>query len=220
MSFVALHRGEATSLASDVYWLDRDDATRCADAVRLLERLDRVAAARDAELQAARAAALAEGREAGRREAIAEAAPRLAAAWERAALNAAADLDALRSALVALSLEVVRRIAGELGPAAVLAAIAEHAARELLGSAAAVVRVHPEVAAAVRERLVPDRGTDAARPATAVLEVRADPALGLWDCIFETAAGRRLAGLPLQLERLAAAWQASAAVPPVAEAAR
>jgi flagellar biosynthesis/type III secretory pathway protein FliH len=198
MSFVALHRGAHTSLASDTVWLEADEVTQVAHAQALLERLDRLVAARTSELAAAREQGLAEGRECGRREALAAVAPKLIDAWDQAARSAAADLDALRGALVTLSLQVVQRIAGELGPAALIASIAEQAAEALLPASAAVVRVHPEVAAAVRERIAPAPG---------VLEVRADPGLGRFDCVFDTPAGQRLAGLPAQLERLAAVWQ-------------
>ena len=46
--------------------------------------------------------------------------------------------------------------------------------------------------------------------APGVLDVRADPELGRFDCAFDTPAGQRLAGLPAQLERLASVWKESA----------
>jgi type III secretion protein L len=198
MTFLALHASRQTSLATDRLWLTADDVSACQDARALLQRLEQLLASREAELAAARDRALAEGRAEGRREALAQEAARLWDAWDAAARSARADVDTLRKALVALSLQVVQRIAGELGPPAVMAAVAAQAARDLLPDSAAVVRVHPDVAAAVRERI-------GALPG--VLEVRADATLGRCDCALDTAAGQRLAGLPMQLERLAAAWR-------------
>ena len=198
MTFLALHASRQTSLATDRLWLSADDISACQDARALLQRLEQLVATREAELTAARASAVAEGRTEGRREALAQEAARLWDAWDSAARSAQVDLATLREALVALSLQVVQRIASELGPQAVMAAIAEQAARELLPDSAAVIRVHPDVAAAVRERI-------GALPG--VLEVRADATLGRCDCALETPAGQRLAGLPAQLERLAAVWR-------------
>lgn len=198
MTFLALHAGRQASLATDRLWLSADEVSACQDARALLQRLEHLVGRREAELAAARDAAVAEGRAEGRREALAQEAARLWDAWDAAARSARADVDTLREALVALSLQVVQRIAAELGPAAVVAAIAAQAARDLLPDSAAIVRVHPDVAAAVRERI-------GALPG--VLEVRADATLGRCDCALDTVAGQRLAGLPVQLERLAAAWR-------------
>ena len=153
-----------------------DELSACEDARVLLQRLEQLVARREAELASAREHAVAEGREQGRREALAQEAARLWDAWDAAARSAQVDLDTLREALVALSLQVVQRIASDLGPAAVMAAIAEQAARALPG----------------------------------VLEVRADASLGRVDCTLSTPAGQRLAGLPAQLDRLAAQWRDSA----------
>ena len=200
MSFLALHSSRQTSLATDRLWLSADELSACEDARVLLQRLELLVARREAEQAAAREQAVAEGRDQGRREALAQEAARLWDAWDAAARSAQVDLHTLRGALVALSLQVVQRIATELGPAAVMAAIAEQAARELLPDSATIVRVHPDVAAAVRERI-------GALPG--VLEVRADASLGRCDCALSTPAGQRLAGLPAQLDRLAAVWRDS-----------
>lgn len=193
MSFVALHRGAVTSLATDQLWLDGDDVTHVERALQLLERLDALVAMRETELAAAREAAHAQGLAEGREQALATVGPRLWDAWDQAARQAGADQHELRRAVVTLALRVVQRIAADLGPASVVAALAEQAAESLVPDSAAVVRVHPDVAAAVRARVAASPG---------VLEVKGDATLGRWDCAFDTPAGRVLAGLPLQLERV------------------
>lgn len=195
MSYLALHRGSATSLATDQRWLSGDEFSHCSRSIDLLARLEQLAATRSAELQAAHDAAVANGLAAGRRDALLQEAPRLWDAWDQAARSAQADVQALRAALVQLSLQVVQHIATELAPPDVLRALAARAAEALLPDSAAVVRVHPELAAAVRERV-------AAMPG--VLEVRGDAQLGRFDCVFDSPAGQLLAGLQQQLARLSA----------------
>jgi len=193
MTYLALHRSDSTSLASNQLWLSEGELTRADTARELLERLRAVLASRQAELAAAREQAQQEGYAAGHRAALEAVAPRLADAWDQAARSAAADIQQLRQALLTLSLQVVQRVAEGLAPADVVAALAVRAAESLLPDSAAVVRVHPDVAAAVRQRL---------RGSAGVLDVRGDPELGPLDCAFDTPAGQLLAGLQVQLSRL------------------
>ena len=207
MRFLAVHRHANTSLATSRLWLTADEVSGCESVQALLQRLERLTTEREAELTAARTQAVAEGREQGRREALASVAPRLLDAWDQAARSAAADAQALRAALVTLSLQVVQRIAAELAPADVVTALARRASESLLPDSAAVLRVHPDVAAAVRERMLATAGTPLTHAVSGILDVRADPHLGRFDCAFDTAAGQLLAGLPAQLARLAAQLQ-------------
>ena len=220
MRFLAVHRSANTSLATNRLWLTADEVSGCESVQGLLQRLERLTTERDAELSAARAQAAAEGREQGRSEALASVAPRLLDAWDQAARSAAADAQALRAALVTLSLQVVQRISVELGPAEVVTALARRASESLLPDSAAVLRVHPDVATAVRARMLATPGGSTAplkepglttsgltNSVSGILEVRGDPQLGRFDCAFDTAAGQLLAGLPAQLARLAAQLQ-------------
>ena len=225
MRFLAVHRSANTSLATNRLWLTADEVSGCESVQGLLQRLERLTTERDAELSAARAQAAAEGREQGRSEALASGAPRLLDAWDQAARSAAADAQALRAALVTLSLQVVQRISVELGPAEVVTALARRASESLLPDSAAVLRVHPDVATAVRARMFAAPGGSTAplkepglttsglttsgltNSVSGILEIRGDPQLGRFDCAFDTAAGQLLAGLPAQLARLAAQLQ-------------
>ena len=220
MRFLAVHRSANTSLATNRLWLTADEVSGCESVQGLLQRLERLTTERDAELSAARAQAVAEGREQGRNEALASVAPRLLDAWDQAARSAAADAQALRAALVTLSLQVVQRISVELGPAEVVTALARRASESLLPESAAVLRVHPDVATAVRARMLAAPGGSTAplkepglttsgltNSVSGILDVRGDPQLGRFDCAFDTAAGQLLAGLPAQLARLAAQLQ-------------
>jgi type III secretion protein L len=207
MSFVAVHRAKNTSLSTDQVWLSGDDWSALDCARELLQRLEQISQTREAELAQARAAARAEGHaqglKEGRDEALKNESQRLWDAWQQAAAGAQAEAQALREALVTLSLQVVQHITAELAPADVVAALARRASESLLPPRAAVLRVHPELADAVRERLQHNNNG-------ATLDVRADARLRWQDCEFDTPAGQLLAGVQAQLGRVGAAMQGGA----------
>ena len=98
---------------------------------------------------------------------------------------------------------MVQHITEQLAPADVLAALARRASEQLLPPRTAVVRVHPQLADAVRERLLNAN-------AGSTLEVRADARMRWQDCEFDTPAGQLLAGVQAQLGRVGAAMQGAA----------
>jgi type III secretion protein L len=203
MTFFAVHRGQHTSLATDDLWLSADDFSHASNAAALLARLEQLCTAREAEQRDALEQARAAGHAQGRAEALASVAPRLIDAWDHASRSAQADVHALRGLVTALAVRVTERLAQDLAPADVVSALARRASENLLPDTAAVLRVHPDVAQAVRERVAKP---PAQHSPTAVFEVRADAALGPLDCVFETPAGTLLAGLRDQLTQVMRGW--------------
>ena len=157
----------------------------------------RARAAADAE------AAVADGHSAGHAAGYAEgrSATMAEASAELLALTGRADADRarVRNDVSQLALEVVRRIAGEIGEADTVAALASRAAADLLPDAVATVRVRPEALEATAARLAGNRG----------LTVIADPALAFGDCLIETPLGISHAGLDIQLAAVERAWSAA-----------
>ena len=170
----------------------RDAAAALAGATAL-----RGAAAADAAAAAAdgHTAGLAAGYGEGRAAAMAEVSAELLALTGRAD----ADRARLRNDVSQLALEVVRRIAGEIGEADTVAALAGRAAADLLPDAIATVRVRPEALDATASRLAGNRG----------LTIIADPALAFGDCLIETPLGISHAGLDIQLAAVERAWSAA-----------
>ena len=170
----------------------RDAAAALAEAVGL-----RGAAAADAAAVAAdgHTAGLAAGYGEGRAAAMAEVSAELLALTGRAD----ADRARVRNDVSQLALEVVRRIAGEIGEADTVAALASRAAADLLPDAIATVRVRPEALEATAARLAGNRG----------LTVIADPTLAFGDCLIETPLGISHAGLDIQLAAVERAWSAA-----------
>jgi flagellar biosynthesis/type III secretory pathway protein FliH len=193
MSFYLIAAAPGAVLLTDQALIRREDiaaARNAAELVALAEaRLEDVDAYRAAQAEAGRAEGFRIGCEEGRALAAREAAETVARLHE----EMQHVREQLRAATGRLALDVVRRIAVELGPEATLAALAERAVREVLPDAPITVHVAPASVGAVTTRLW---------PIGAAIEVQADETLAPSDCIIETAAGRSHAGLEVQLAAL------------------
>ncbi len=103
-----------------------------------------------------------------------------------------------------LALEVVRRLAGELGAEAMVLGLAREALASPEAAGASTVRVHPEIADAVARALSPPDSLQTPHDARPRALVRADASLSLFGCVLETPLGSIDAGLEAQLGRLSA----------------
>ncbi|MFM1990868.1 MAG: hypothetical protein RJA99_3825 [Pseudomonadota bacterium] len=139
-----------------------------------------------------------EGLEQGRVQAERDASRRLAESLAELDATLRAERAAREAAVVELALAVVARIAGELGDATVVAALARRAITDLDPESPVRLRVHPSVAAAVAAAPAADAGPP-------VLEVLADPGLQPLDCEIESDEGVVEAGLEVQLDAVRAA---------------
>jgi flagellar biosynthesis/type III secretory pathway protein FliH len=121
----------------------------------------------------------------------------------------------MRAQLTELAVAVVERIAPALGVERVVPQLASEAVRQLPLEPNLVVRVHPDVAEATRQRLASEGLALGAGGAT--FEVVGAPEFGAFDCVIETEGGVVRAGLNEQLEKiriiLASAQQDSAPIP-------
>ena len=151
------------------------------------------AAAKSAGHAAGHEAGMTEGRDA----AAAEAREKLFAMT----MALSAERARLRADVSSLALQVVRRIAGEIGDEAMVVALAAKATDELLPDESATVRVSPEAFATVQAKL-------RTRPS---LTVVGDASVGANDCLIETPLGISHAGLDVQLAAVERAWAQAAA---------
>jgi flagellar biosynthesis/type III secretory pathway protein FliH len=161
----------------------------------LVDQANRAVQALDAELEAERAAARAQGLAEGRSDAL----DQFAAAT--AALQAARDqlAERMRGQITELAVAVVERIAPALGADRLVPMLVGEAVRQLAFEPNLVVRVHPDVAEATRERLSGDGLGLGGTPTT---EVVATPEFGEFDCVIETDGGVVRAGLREQLDQV------------------
>lgn len=193
MTYLLIASAPGAALLTDQPVIPREDAAQIETAAELVAlaqaRLAVVEDYRTAQGQAGHAEGFSAGYEEGRALAAREAAEivaRLHGEMEAARAQ-------MRSATGRLALDVVRRIATELGPEATLAALTERAVRDVLPDAPITVHVAPASVGAVTTRLW---------PIGVPIEVQSDETLAPGDCIIETAAGRSHAGLEVQLAAL------------------
>lgn len=196
MSYVLLHADHHGTVLADDPLVPAAEVGAVREAAALLAEARAMRDATEAETTGARARAFdaghAEGLEQGR-VAAAEAAN---AAMLRLTADAQAAEARRQGEVARLAIEVLRRIAGDLGEPVVIAALAERAAASVGNDTDAVVRVPPDALEVVRARL-------GERPG---LSVEADPAIAGTDCVVETSLGSVHAGLETQLAAIERAW--------------
>lgn len=196
MSFLVLHADRLATALTDDPLVPAADVGRVQDALALFAEAGDLRQGAEEAIQAARAAAHAEGFAAGHEQGLAAAETERQAELFRIALRDSELQRERQKDIARLALEVVRRIAGELDDGVMVAGLAERAAAQLAPDSVAVVRVAPAAAEVVRARL----------KARAGLSVEADPLLGDQDCVIETALGRTHAGLDTQLAQIERMW--------------
>lgn len=194
MTFHLITSSPSSALLVDRAVIPRDEVQSLYDATALLARAEARLAEVDRMREAGRAAGHAVGHEEGHAGGLAKAQAETAEAMTRMHLDLEAERARLRESTGRLALDVVRRIAAEIGPEATLAALAERAVRDMLPAEPITVRVAPSNAGAVSARLW---------PIGAAIEVTGDDAIDADDCVIETTAGRTHAGLEIQLAALA-----------------
>ncbi|MBU6272118.1 MAG: hypothetical protein KGQ67_12500 [Betaproteobacteria bacterium] len=196
MSRLTLFRSPEFSLVADRALIKRDEVSAVDDTVGMLRRVARLREALDAECETLRARAADEGRAQGLAEVRAEFAAAVAAAAASADRALAQEQAAMQARVVHLAMAVVDRIAGQLGPVAVVGGIAARALEELEPAASVRVRVAAELVEAVRQGLVGEHPR---------VQVVAGEGLGAFDCEIDTGGGLIEAGLPVQLAAVRAA---------------
>jgi flagellar biosynthesis/type III secretory pathway protein FliH len=105
----------------------------------------------------------------------------------------------MQDSVAQLAVQIVRKIAENLGPAETVAALAATASRELLTGGWLVVQVHPSVLEIVEANLAYLQNDP---EIVCRVEIRADESLKPFDCLLETEFGTTVAGLDGQLESL------------------
>ncbi|QNA86391.1 hypothetical protein G4G27_22210 [Sphingomonas sp. So64.6b] len=193
MSYVVLHADAFTTAATDDPVVSAGDVDRFGDVAALLAG---TAALRNTTEQAV-AAARAEGFEAGRAEGVRAGEDDVRAEWLRLAVRDGEIRRERQAEIAQLALAVVRRIAGDVGAAEMVAGLAERATATIAPDDGATVRVAPAMVDIVRVRFDGRAG----------ILVEGDATLTNTDCIIETALGQVRAGLDVQLSAIEHAWR-------------
>jgi flagellar biosynthesis/type III secretory pathway protein FliH len=184
--------------------LDAGSLPVVADAVAILRRLQILREAAVSSAAAARAQALEQGLKEAHSVAQAQAREAIAgmAAHFEAALRT--ERERLREREVDLALAIVGRIARDLGPAPLIAALARTAIAELDVAQPLRVRVPPDLAPAIAEALhpVPTADGRAGAMGPRSIEVVADERLQGFDCEIDQGDAILDAGLGTQLQAI------------------
>jgi type III secretion protein L len=192
--FVLIRADAASTLLRDDPIVRAGDVPVLAEAERLLAS---ATALRDDARRAsedAADAARAEGYAAGHAEGLAAGSAEIRDELLRLAGADAERAAAQRGDLARLALEVIRRIAAELGAPEMVAALADRAAAAVAPDTPLTVRVPPAALARTRERV------------RAHATVEPDETLGATDCVLVTPLGEVRAGLETQLAQLGKQW--------------
>lgn len=205
MSFLLWQRDSDLAIASARLVLRADEVPQLLQAQQLRDELDTLRREQAARVEAACAAARAEGLASGLEQGRRDARDELAGAIASIAHTAADERARLRDDVAALALQVVRKLMGQGSVDARLAALAAVAAREMLPAQSLTLVVHPDRCAAVRAALA-QRADSAVSEPVPDFEVRGDERCAADDCRIETEFGSADASLEAQLVRLAAAW--------------
>lgn len=201
MSFIVLHADRfATALTEDPV-IPAADVPLLNSVVDLLDEAHKLHSDAGRQADAARREAREQGYAAGHGEGLEAARAEIRAELFALAMRDGEERRRQRGEIASLALEVVRRIAGEIGGPALVAGLAERATAALVPETVATVRVAPAHVDDVAARL-------AARPG---FTVEGDPSLAPTDCVVETALGRTHAGLETQLAQIEVAWAGTSA---------
>lgn len=207
-NWLAVHHAPALTLATRQWLVPAAEAPALASCISMASELAQLRAQEAERIGTAEAQARlhghAQGHAEGHGQALADAAEAIAARLQALGQQQAQELQQLQAALVPLALLVVRRVAGNLAPADVLAALVRQAVGQVLdplqaeaGEAArCVVRLHPTLLGPVQQHLGPDAPS---------WSCQADATLAPLDVVIETPAARVLAGFETQLQRVQAA---------------
>ncbi len=208
MTFIALVRDTSVSLATDEQVLAAEDVQALASAVEVGRRLAQLLEQSGQAIAAARRDAFEKGHAAGKAAGLLAARDEVAAELTGMAVEAQRQRMALQGAVARLAIQVVRKLAGEVGAPEMVAGLAQTAAADLLPAVSLTLRVSPPVVETVRARLDAAQSTQSGKPLH--VEVRADETLSPFDCVLDTTCGTTIAGLDAQLARLEAALAGNA----------
>ena len=199
MSFVVVHADRRQTVLADDPVVPAARVGDVREAATLLAEARAMREATEADTAAARTAAFDAGHAEGLAQGRADAAKAADAAMLQLTAEAQAAETRRQGEVARLAIEVIRRIAGDLGQADVVAALAERATAGIGGDTNAIVRVPPAVLDAVRARLGERQN----------LTIEADTSVADTDCIVETPLGTVHAGLETQLAAIERAWGAA-----------
>lgn len=215
MSFIALHNEKNIALNTDQLVYGRDEMLSLKSAMETSEKLSRLLEQEESRISHAEEKGFAIGLQKGEREGRQQADNVLASKLIELNLLQQQNSQKMRESVVTLATQLVRKIASEVGAPEMVAAIAKKAVDEMVESDYLILSVHPSVVDEVTTRLstfyqivncanLPGdpQGFIGQRNQGPSIDVRGDEGFQRYDCHIETALGKTIASLSVQLECL------------------
>ena len=198
MTYLALIHDPTVCVASDKLVIPAAELASLKNAVELGENLAHLLFQEQGRIDSAERQGYEKGYKQGRAEGLQQGLEQLSDSL----VELVERVDQLHSQLqvsaVKIAIQIVRKIAVEVGEQAMVVSLAETAVQELLPSGKLVVKVHPDLWETVAERLNALQ-KNLSHPH---MEVRTDDTLALFDCVLDTEHGSVIAGLETQLANL------------------
>jgi|GEM_PF-1038147 len=216
MSFVTLVNKGELSLSTDQLVIPATEVNALTNAIDVCDQLHMLLSTRKERLLEAEKQGFDEGFKQGLEEGLENGRADVAEQLSLIHAKAAGQQDKMKQSVVTLAMQVVRKIADDIGPANMVAAMAKKAVDELVSHSLLILHVHPCAVDAVKSRLniaehdshdeptTTDKIDVAANSSARALhiEVRSEASLSAQDCLIETEFGTTVASLDEQLRCL------------------
>jgi len=200
MTYITLYRDPSVSIATDQLVLDTNEIQSVNNAVDLAFQAEKYLGEVESDLNDAKQRAFEQAFEAGRVAGIQAGRDEIADRLTSLTENAHQQRMALQGSVARLAVQVVRKVAGEIGASEMVANLAHTAASDLVPGSSLKLWVHPDVVETVNSRL---NSPDSVLQGKSLhIEIRTDESLDPFDCTLSTDHGHTVAGLKDQLNRL------------------
>jgi len=200
MTFITVFRDPVVSIATDQLVLDTDEVNVVSDAMNMAANVVQQLEGTEKQLEITKQLAFNEAYEAGKAAGIEAGKHEIAIKLTELTANAHQQRLTLQGSVARLAVQVVRKIAGEIGASEMVSNLAHTAASELVPGTSLKLWVHPDVVETVSSRL---NSVDSPLQGKSLhIEIRTDESLDIFDCTLSTDYGHTVAGLNDQLGRL------------------
>lgn len=212
MSFVTLLNSSELSLSTDQLVLSPREINSLTDVAETADHLTLLLEKYEQTVLASKNKGFDEGFDEGKERGLLDARKELAEQLTALTGQYQLEQQKMKASVVKLAMQVVRRVAGEIGAPEVVAGIAQKAADELISDDFLILQVHPSALERVKKQLqsYTDKNITEEKPNTSsvsalqqtkplYIEVRSGEALSEFDCLINTKFGTTVAGLDDQL---------------------
>ena len=197
MSLITLFNTDRTTIATDRLVFEPDEVSSLTDVVDQAERMRSLLEEEESRIEQATKKGHELGYENGQEKGYEAALEHIAVKLVLLTKEAQATRNALENNAADLAIQIVERIASDIGTQETIAALAKSAAADLVPREPVVLRVHPQNLTYMQDHVLQKDSNYAC-----IIDVVSDYSLAEEDCVLETEFGQVKAGLKTQLKVL------------------